>query len=117
MSPVATVLIVEDNADLREMYQEILAMSGHATSLAENAGEAITELAASRAEVVVLDLGIAGPVPALIDAVRAAGARIVVASGAKDLAERAAALGAAAYLVKPFSPELLSEAVTSAAKR
>ena len=114
---MASVLIVEDNADLREMYQEILAMGGHTTSLAENAGEAITELAASRADVVVLDLGIAGPVPALIEAVRAAGGRIVLASGAKDLPERAATLGAAAYLQKPFTPELLSETVTSVAKR
>jgi DNA-binding NtrC family response regulator len=114
---VASVLIVEDNADLREMYQEILAMSGHTTCLAENAGEAITELASSQADVVVLDLGIAGPVPALIDAVRAVGGRIVLASGAKDLPERAAALGAAAYLQKPFTPELLSETVSSVAKR
>ncbi len=113
---MASVLIVEDNADLREMYQEILAMGGHTTSVAENAGDGLSELTNGRADVVVLDLGISGPVAALIEAVQKASGRIVLASGAKDLPERAASLGAAAYLQKPFTPELLLSTVESVAK-
>jgi DNA-binding NarL/FixJ family response regulator len=36
---------------------------------------------------------------------------VILASGARDLPERAAALGAAAYLLKPFGPEQLIAAV------
>jgi|SRR5580704_8263327 DNA-binding NtrC family response regulator len=114
---MASVLIVEDNADLREMYEEILVLDGNATHLAETVSEAIAQLAAHPADVVVLDLGISGPVEALIEAIRAGGARIILASGAKGLPEHAVAMGAAGYLLKPFTPEQLVAAVASAAVR
>jgi DNA-binding NtrC family response regulator len=101
------VLIVEDNADLREMYREILAMGGHSTRLAETAAEALDQLAAERPQVVLLDLGIAGDVAALLSVVGDGDTRIILASGARDLPERAAFLGAVAYLQKPFTPEQL----------
>lgn len=110
---MASVLIVEDNADLREMYAEILAMGGHVVSAAESALEALEALEALkpvRPDVAVLDLGIAGGVDMVVSALRAPpGARpvaLILASGARDLAERAFALGAAC-LQKPFGPEQL----------
>jgi DNA-binding NarL/FixJ family response regulator len=51
-------------------------------------------------------LGIAGGVTQIIQAL-GSGAHVVLASGARDLPERAATLGAAAYLLKPFGPEQL----------
>jgi DNA-binding response OmpR family regulator len=112
-----SVLVVEDNADLREMYEEILTQEGNATHLAETVAEALGQLAAQPVDVVVLDLGITGRIEALLEALQAGGVRIVLASGAKDLPERAAALGAAAYLQKPFTPEQLVASVASAASR
>jgi DNA-binding response OmpR family regulator len=107
---VISVLIVEDNADLRDMYQEILTMGGHAVRLAETAAEGVAALEAARPDVVLLDLGIAGGVSGLLAALRPE-TRVILASGARDLPERAAALGVSAYLLKPFGPEQLLAAI------
>jgi DNA-binding response OmpR family regulator len=107
---VLSVLVVEDNADLRDMYQEILTMSGHTVRLAETAAEALAIVAEARPDVVLLDLGIAGGITSLTASL-GSGTHVILASGARDLAERAAALGAAAYLLKPFGPEQLIAAV------
>lgn len=114
---MASVLVVEDNADLRDMYAEILSLGRHTTRTVETAAEAIAALAAGRPDVVVLDLGIAGGVEPVMAALRAtselSGVRVILASGARDLVERAQTLGTA-YLQKPFAPELLLEAVQRA---
>ncbi len=90
------------------MYQEILSFGGHTISLAETAAEALAALAQSRPDIVLLDLGIAGGVDAVVASVRAQpGTRVILASGARDLPERAEALGAAAHLTKPFLPDQL----------
>jgi DNA-binding NtrC family response regulator len=114
---VAAVLIVEDNADLRDMYSEILGMGGHEARAAETADEALAAIAASRPEVLVLDLGISGGYEDVVKAV--AGAEpvaVILASGARDLADHAAAIGAAS-LQKPFGPEALLAAVERALAR
>jgi DNA-binding response OmpR family regulator len=103
---VLRVLVVEDNADLREMYEEILSMSGHGVDLAETAADGLAAIKRAQPDVVLLDLGIAGGVTEILQEL-GSGARVVLASGARDLPERAAALGAAAYLLKPFGPEQL----------
>ena len=106
---MTSVLVVEDNADLRDMYQEILSGLGDCSvRVAETALEALDALAVERPAVVLLDLGIPGDFPALLAALhRGNGTRVILASGARDLPERATALGAAAYLLKPFTPEAL----------
>jgi two-component system KDP operon response regulator KdpE len=111
---VSRVLVVEDNADLRDMYQEILTMSGHEAQLAETAAEALTALANARPDVVLLDLGIAGGITEILAAL-GSGSHVILASGARDLPERAAAVGAAAYLLKPFGPEQLLAVVDKVA--
>jgi DNA-binding NtrC family response regulator len=111
---MAAVLVVEDSADLRELYLEILALEGHAVRAAENAAEAMAAATAERPDLVVLDLGIAGGVDRLVAAL-GPGVTVILASGARDLPERAAALGAT-YLLKPFQPEQLVAAVAKAAR-
>ena len=112
---MASVLVVEDSADLRDMYQEILSLEGHAVRTAETAAESIAAIGAERPSVVVLDLGIAGGVEGLLTAL-GPGIPVILASGARDLPERAAALGAS-YLLKPFTPEQLLSAIAAAASR
>jgi len=107
---MASVLVVEDNADLREMYQEILALPGHQVRAAESAADALAALAGGLPDVIILDLGIAGGVEPVLQAA-GPGTRLLLASGARDLPERAAAIGAAAYLLKPLGPEQLLGAV------
>ena len=97
------------------MYEEILAFDGHAVRTAETTAEAIAAAKTERPEVVVLDLGIAGDVSELLAAL-GPDARVILASGARDLPERAAALGAA-FLLKPFAPEQLQVAVAAAAAK
>lgn len=90
-------------------------MDGHTVRSAETAAEAITALSSERPAVLVLDLGIAGGVDAVL---AAAGpeVRVILASGARDLPQRAAALGAAESLLKPFGPEQLIAAVSRVTK-
>lgn len=115
---MALVLIVEDNADLREMYEEILAMSGHSVRLAETAGEALAVFAIERPSVVLLDLGVEGGVDEVIaEARRLPGVAVILASGARDLERWTTALGADSYLQKPFTHEQLIEAVRLATSR
>jgi len=111
----ANVLIIEDSADVRDLYLEILSVDGHTVRAAETAAEGIAAAKAERPEVVVYDSGIAGDVAELLAAL-GPDARLILASGARDLPERAAALGAA-YLLKPFVPERLLEAVAAAAAK
>lgn len=114
MVTVAAVLIVEDNADLRDMYAEILSLGGHTARATETADEALAAIAAARPDVVVLDLGISGGFEDVVAATRGAEPiAVILASGARDLAEHAAAIGAAS-LQKPFGPEVLLAAVTRA---
>ena len=105
---MAAVLVVEDNADLCEMYEQILAMRAHAVRTCGTAAEALAILSSEPIDVVLLDLHIVGGAEGLAEAVRKGSkARLVLASGARDLSERATAMGAADFLVKPFLPEQL----------
>lgn len=51
-----TVLIVEDNADIRETLRDVLELSGYAVATASHGGEACTRLAAGAPGLIVLDL-------------------------------------------------------------
>lgn len=113
---MASVLVVEDNPDLRDMYAEILSMGDHDTRTAETAAEAVAAVQVERPSVLVLDLGIAGGVePVLAELRGEPRVAVILASGARDLAERASEIGAQ-YLQKPFGPEQLLEAVERAAR-
>lgn len=117
MLVVASVLVIEDNADLRDLYAEMLAIGGHTARSAETAAEGLALITAERPEVVILDLGIAGGPEPIVGALRAgAPVALILASGARDLAEHAAAFGASA-LQKPFPPEALLKAVEKALTR
>lgn len=113
------MLVIEDNADLRDMYAEILGMGGHSVRGVETASEALAAMNEARPDVAVLDLGIAGGPDKVIEALQSpapgdGGVALILASGARDLVERANALGAL-WLQKPFGPEKLLEAVERAA--
>lgn len=94
------------------MYEEILGMGEHTVRVATTAAEALTLVGSTPFDVVLLDLGIVGGADAVVEAARSrAGTRLVLASGARDLSERATALGAHAFLGKPFMPEDLLKTV------
>jgi CheY-like chemotaxis protein len=112
------VLIVEDDADIREDLADVLRSEGYQTATASNGLEARGWLRSARSlpGCILLDLmmpvmdGWRFRVEQLQDA-RIARIPVVVLSGAGDVRQEAAALGVADYLQKPFELSALMEAV------
>src|SRR3989441_2958452 len=109
MSPGPTVLVVDDDRDVRETLVELLRGEGFDVVEAANGLEALLQVKRSRPAGVVLDL----LMPRLggLDALKRIrtfdpAIRIVVITGSPDpeLVRQAKALGAVAVLTKPISP-------------
>src|SRR5271163_1295125 len=110
-----SILVVEDDADIRETLSDLLTDEGYTVSVCNNGLEALTHLRAGRrADVIVLDLMM--PVmdgwqfrvlqkrdPEL--------ASIPVLALSADGTPKAAAIDAAAYLRKPVSCDALLSAI------
>ncbi|MEN9798842.1 MAG: hypothetical protein RL653_2538 [Pseudomonadota bacterium] len=99
----ATVLVADDDADQRELLVELLGGEGYAPSGVGSPG-ALLEALASPPDVLLLDLhGASSPeVEARLGALGRRRPVLVLASGAVDLPEHGARLGADAVLQKPF---------------
>jgi two-component system phosphate regulon response regulator OmpR len=104
----ARILVVEDEADLREALAEYLGRNGYAVRVAEDAAAARAALTAQPADVVLLDLAMPGEDGlSLTRWLRAQPAcpGIIMITAASDLADRVVGLeiGADDYLAKPFA--------------
>jgi CheY-like chemotaxis protein len=112
-----TVLVVEDNADLRELFAEALELDGYTVATAAGPDEALRELQTVRPCVILLDLVMPGTGGGsdLYTELRAnpalATIPVLLVSGAADLPQRAAELGAQGYLTKPVDTDRLLDAV------
>lgn len=109
----ARILVVEDDATLRETLAEVLVDEGHDVRAASHGGEALVQLDGWDADVILLDV----MMPTMDaygfrDQQRARGiasaAQILVISAARDIESAAARLDADAWIAKPF---LLGEVV------
>ena len=114
---MATVLIVEDDADIREIISEMLAEKGYGIATAANGREALEQLRAGPLPSLIL-LDLMMPVmdgwqlrQELLADPALASIPVVVVSGAADLHESVAALRAASVLTKPVKWSALLEAV------
>lgn len=110
----ASVLIVDDSADTREMYESALAYAGFRVLQADNGADALSRAADALPDVIVTDLSI----PRIDGFELLARVRmdprtqripVIVLSGwaDTDASQRAIAAGAAAFLLKPCSPQSL----------
>ncbi len=115
--PVATILVVEDNAATRELLVEFLEGDGHAVLEAGTAVEALT-LAAAAPDLILLDLKLPDAyglevARRLRKEPRTAGIPILALTGYPQdhVAEALAESGCTGYLTKPISRELLREAL------
>jgi CheY-like chemotaxis protein len=54
--PAATILVVEDDSALRDLYQKVLALEGYAVIAAEDGLEALRCVETERVDAVILDL-------------------------------------------------------------
>lgn len=103
----ARILMVEDDAMLRDALVEVLTDEGHEVRSVENGAMALRQLDGWEADLIVLD--IMTPVMdafefrrrQLADGV-AADARILVLSAVRDLRHAADRIGADAWIAKPF---------------
>jgi CheY-like chemotaxis protein len=122
MAPPGNVLIVEDDADTREMVATLLSMEGFHVVGAEDGLEALHLLRTVRHRapdvpcLVLLDLSM--PRLSGLEFRRAqlgdpavAAVPVAIMSGAIDAEERAQMLGAVATLVKPIDCEVLLQVV------
>ena len=107
----ATVLLVEDERQLRDLVRSYLERAGLMVLSTGSGAEAISMFGSAAPDLVVLDLGLPDvPGEAVAREVRAAGATPILMLTAKsDEEDRIAGLelGADDYVTKPFSPREL----------
>lgn len=116
---MASILLVDDNDDLRSLLAEALGDAGHAVTQAANGRAAIAKLRGAGFEVVVTDVVMPEADGAeVLAAMRKLPQRprVVVISGGGQIEptrylQMARALGADAVLQKPFPPSRLIEVV------
>jgi two-component system cell cycle sensor histidine kinase/response regulator CckA len=116
-----TILVVDDQANLRATLRALLTDLGYDVLLAPEGGEALRVLEANRGAVVavLLDLtmpGMSGPETLDALRLRAPGLPVILTSGF-SAKESAAARNADAFLQKPFGEEELSRALARALPR
>jgi CheY-like chemotaxis protein/two-component sensor histidine kinase len=113
------ILLVEDNADARQMLQMLLTLAGHEVDSAPDGVTGLEKAAANRPDIVLIDLGLPG-----LDGYEVA--RRLRAGGRSDLGlialtgygqpnDRQAALAAGfdVHVVKPVDPSNLSAVIAS----
>jgi two-component system, NtrC family, nitrogen regulation response regulator NtrX len=117
---VPTVLIADDEPNIRRMVGALLTAEGHDIREASDGTAAVAAVAAGDPDVVLLDLMMPGAIDGLaaLERIRALDAElpVIMMSGRAGLADavRATKLGAVNFLEKPLSQEAIVLAVASA---
>jgi two-component system, chemotaxis family, chemotaxis protein CheY len=113
---VPSVLVVDDDADIREFLSAFLSFHGYEVTTAANGAEALRQLRVAKPCVILLDLMM--PVMDGVEfrrrqqALQACADIPVLCLSAKyDARETASALGMNACLLKPFEPDAVADAV------
>lgn len=112
-----TVLIVEDDSDLREALTETLSMAGYKTEIAVNGIDALDVLSEKSIDMVISDVQMAKMDGVkLLNKIKTSYAELPVilmtAFGTIQQAVDVMQSGAVDYLVKPFQPEVLISKVS-----
>jgi two-component system, OmpR family, response regulator MtrA len=118
MNGRSLVLIADDDADILSLVKAVLERSGHEVVAASDGAEALASVGARKPDLAVLD--IAMPEVDGLEVLRRLRADpttselpvVLLSARAQEAdVERGFAIGASAYLKKPFSPRELSEHV------
>ena len=124
MSVKRTIMVVEDERDIRELVRFHLEQEGYAVREAETGEQALTQAAADRPALIVLDIMLPG-VDGLevcrrlraAEATRALPVIMLTAKAAEVDRVLGLELGADDYLTKPFSPRELLARVRAVLRR
>jgi two-component system nitrogen regulation response regulator NtrX len=116
---MASVLIVDDEANIRRMLAALLDAEGYATKTAAESDEAIAALERAEPDVVLLDLALPGRSGLeVLESLRQRWPMlpVVMMSGRATLTDavRATKLGAYHFIEKPLTPEVVLLAVSGA---
>ena len=116
---VATILIVDDDAFVRNLLKDVLEGRGHALLEAEDGREALELLGERAPQLVLLDLfmpRLSGMEALAMMRERWPSARVLVISSldSERLVAQAMEAGAAGYITKPFHPVEITTAVDRA---
>src|SRR5436190_14865844 len=110
----ADVLIVDDEADIRELIAGILQDEGYETRLAHNSDAALTEVNQRRPSLIILDIWLQGSKLDGLDLLQAIKEQhqevpVVIISGHGNIETAVAAIkrGAYDYIEKPFKADRL----------
>lgn len=113
-----TILIIEDEADIRNFASRVLELEGYGVLQAEDGGEGTRLVRQSRPSLVLLDLRLPKRDGWTVleqmkneSELSAIPVIVFTASAGVSQRERALRMGAAAYLVKPLSASCLKKAV------
>lgn len=105
---VSTVLVVEDERDIRELLRRYLQRAGHAVLTATGGAEALRIIADAGPDLVLLDLGLPDidGLDVLV-AAKEANLAVIALTARSSLDDRIQGLqsGADDYVTKPFSPQ------------
>jgi DNA-binding NtrC family response regulator len=117
-----TVLVVDDNADVRESLQTLLEMEGYSTNGAESGEEGLGKIGERVHDLVLLDIGL--PDRSGLDVLADIRDRnpelpviMITAQGTVDNAVRAMSSGAANFITKPWDNDKLLADVAAAVQR
>lgn len=117
---VSTVLVVDDDASIRDAIAEFLGSQGYAVRTASNAASCERTLAIAPADLIVLDVMMPGEDGlSLCRRLAPAGTPILMLSALDDVTDRIVGLevGAWDYLTKPFEPRELLARVRALLRR
>lgn len=113
----ARVLVVDDEAQIREALGEYLALEGYVVAYAETAVRALAMVRTDPPDVVLLDLAMPGAVggESVVAAISTVAPVIVITATIDvELARRTLQEGAFDFVMKPFNLRRVGEIVTAA---
>jgi DNA-binding response OmpR family regulator len=109
------VLVVDDDAEIRDVVRWLLEDEGWIVETASDGRDAVDQATRARPALIVLDMGLpimnGEEVARRVQAVYADPPPIIVVSADGRAGEKAARLGAASYLHKPFDVDELARRV------
>jgi two-component system phosphate regulon response regulator OmpR len=122
VSPKATILIVDDEADVREVLEEYLVAHGYAAIGAENASAAKAAVAAQPIDLALVDIHMPGEDGLSLTRhlrERYSNIAVVMLTSSSTVVDRIVGLevGADDYIPKPFDPRELVARVKSVLRR
>jgi signal transduction histidine kinase len=118
-APVASrrrcrVVVVEDNADIRDTLRTLLNLWGHEVAMAGDGRSGVERVVRERPDVALIDIGLPGMngydvARAIRRSIPSGGIRLIAVTGYGQPSDREAALRAGfdTHLLKPISPEVL----------